>query len=110
MYICGNIFSDMWKFFIVLMMLLLAGCQSTPYYSNGSKGAPMSFHEPQGSDGLQETYRSVRTLFIIITSLAFLVDVGIVIYQLVTDGHAKKGLLGLLALLLVVNAILLIFK
>jgi hypothetical protein len=55
-------------------------------------------------------YKSVRTLFIIITSLAFFVDVAIVVYQLVTQGNAKKGLLALLALLIVLNAILLIFK
>ena len=105
-----DFFFKMWKFIFVFVLALFTGCQSTPYYSTGSKGAPMSFHESQGSDGLQETYRSVRTLFIIITSLAFIIDVGMVIYQLVTDGYAKKGLLGLLALLFVVNAIVLIFK
>ena len=94
----------------MMMMVVLAGCQNTPYYSTGSKGAPMSFHEPKGSDSLNEVYQSVRTLFIIITSLAFLADVGIVMYQLVVNGNAKKGLLALLALLFVLNAILLIFK
>jgi len=89
---------------------MLTGCQNTPFYSTGSKGAPMSFHEPKGSDGLYEVYQSVRKLFIIITSFAFLVDVVIVIYQLVVNGNAKKGLLALLALLIVLNAILRIFK
>jgi len=98
------------RFLIVLAMAVLVGCQSTPYYSTGTKGAPMSFHEPRGGDGLYEVYQSVRTLFIIITSFVFLVDVGIVIYQLVTTGEAKKGILALLALLFVLDAILLIFK
>jgi len=98
------------KFVIILIVCMSMGCQSTPFYSTGSKGAPMSFYQSKGSDGLYEAYQSVRTLFIIITSFAFLVDVGIVIYQLVTNGNAKKGLLALLALLIVLNAILLIFK
>lgn len=100
----------MWRFVIAVVIFMSVGCQSTPYYSTGSKGAPMSFHEPKGSDGLHEVYQNVRTLFIIITSFAFLVDVGIVIYQLVVNGNAKKGLLALLALLFILNAILLIFK
>ena len=100
----------MWKFIIVVMIVMLVSCQSTPFYATGTQGAPMSFHEPKGSDGLYEVYQSVRTLFIIISSIAFIVDTGIVIYQLVVNGHAKKGILALLALLLVLNAILLIFK
>ena len=100
----------MWRFVIAVIFFMLAGCQNTPYYSTGTGGAPMSFHQPQGSDGLHEVYQSVRTLLIIISSIAFIADVGIVIYQLVTNGNAKKGILALLALLLVVNAILLIFK
>jgi hypothetical protein len=95
---------------IALIIILSVGCQSTPYHSTGSKGAQMSFYEPQGGDGLYEIYQSVRTLFIIITSFFFFVDVGVVIYQLVTTGSAKKGLLGLFALLIVLDAILLIFK
>ena len=98
------------RFLIILIVLVLVGCQNTPYYTTGTKGAPMSFHESRGSDGLYEVYQSVRTLFVIITSLAFLVDVGIVVYQLVVYGSAKKGLLALLALLIVLNAILLIFR
>jgi hypothetical protein len=100
----------MWRFLIIALVVVLVGCQSAPYYSTGSKGAPMTFHEPKGSDGLYEVYQSVRTLFIIITSLAFLADVGIVIYQLVVNGEAKKGILALLVLLFVLNAILLLFK
>ena len=95
---------------IIIVSVSMIGCKNTPYYSTGSKGAPMSFHEPKGGDGLYEVYQSVRTLFIIVTNLAFLVDVGVVIHQLVTTGSAKKGLLALFVLLLVINAILLIFK
>jgi hypothetical protein len=100
----------MWRYIIGLVIFVSVGCQNTPYHLTGSKDAPMSFHESRGSDGLYEVYQSVRTIFIIITSFAFLVDVGVVIYQLVVNGNAKKGILALLALLFVLDAILLIFK
>ena len=109
-YFCQNFEMNMKKTLIVLIILFSFSCQSTPFFSTGTSGAQISFYEPKGSDGLHEVYQSVHTLFIIVTSLAFLVDVGVVIYQLVVNGLAKKGLLALLALLFVLNAILLIFK